>query len=649
MRHLDIETLHRVVARIPDRGRGISCLPAPERPLRPELDTDKIPGSSCGRQIPIRTVTGCRDARESPEGATTTASCGRRSSRRLPPSSRAKGSRPCRCGTSPAGSASPTPHRRTTSPTGQRWSSSWRGTGSSGSRRRWRPLARRAEIPSIGSAASAKPTSASRSSIRGASASCSVRSSPMTDRCRRRSPRPASGRIRSSWRRSRRSWRAGLPDAGHPPTPARSPAGPSAMARPRCGWTGRSAERHRPPRRARCSSCDTRPRSICSWAPSRRRARAGRRRSVLVRLERVTWTGSRRATGRVGGSTAGPLVGRAVFASGGEREQAVTRAGARAGPLRSHGDDSRARFGQGLAQPSGIQRAWNWRRHTTRPRAARTRPNRRVEHSRCEGVLSQSRDRFRPTGLRTAMMNPLAETYAPAPSDEQLVARALAGQRDALEELLRRHQRWLYNIALRMLQSAEDAEDATQESLTYLAGAPDEEPPDLDAMPTDERLVVEEARLSCMLGMLLCLDREQHLVFVLGELFEVSDAVAAEVLELSPDNFRQRLARARRQLADFMRGHCGLMDARNPCRCARKTRAFIRDGIVDPERLLFARAHVTRMQEVSAQGRAAFQTTIDAANAALWRDHPFVEAPDLVRKLRTVLEGPTLTALMNLS
>ena len=294
------------------------------------------------------------------------------------------------------------------------------------------------------------------------------------------------------------------------------------------------------------------------------------------------------------------------------------------------------------------------------------------------------------------MMNPLAETYAPAPSDEQLVAHALAGRRDALEELLRRHQRWLYNIALRMLQSAEDAEDATQESLmkivtrlatfrgesafrtwayrvafrhvldrkrsrpeqtvsgfgcyaAYLAGAPDEEPPDLDAMPTDERLVVEEARLSCMLGMLLCLDREQRLVFVLGELFEVSDTLAAEVLELSPDNFRQRLARARRQLADFMRGHCGLMDARNPCRCARKTRAFIRDGIVDPERLLFARAHVTRMQEVSAQGRAAFQTTIDAANAALWRDHPFVEAPDLVRKLRTVLEGPTLTALMNLS
>jgi hypothetical protein len=136
---------------------------------------------------------------------------------------------------------------------------------------------------------------------------------------------------------------------------------------------------------------------------------------------------------------------------------------------------------------------------------------------------------------------------------------------------------------------------------------------------------------------------------VLGELFEVSDTVAAKLLELSPDNFRQRLARARRQLGEFMRGHCGLMDTRNPCRCARKTRAFIRDGIVDPERLVFARAHLTRMQEVSASGRAAFQTTIDAANAVLWRDHPFVEAPDLVGKLRTVLEGPALRTLMDVS
>ena len=213
---------------------------------------------------------------------------------------------------------------------------------------------------------------------------------------------------------------------------------------------------------------------------------------------------------------------------------------------------------------------------------------------------------------------------------------------------------WAYLLAIRHVLDRKRSRPEQAVSgfgcyAAYLVGAPGEEPPDLAALPTDNRLVVEEARLSCMLGMLLCMDRQQRLVFVLGELFEVSDTAAAKVLELSPDNFRQRLARARRQLGEFMQGHCGLMDTRNPCRCARKTRAFIRDRIVDPDRLLFARAHVTRMQEVSADGRAAFQDVIDASNAAVWRDHPFVEAPDLVRNLRTVLEDPALKAVMNLS
>lgn len=290
------------------------------------------------------------------------------------------------------------------------------------------------------------------------------------------------------------------------------------------------------------------------------------------------------------------------------------------------------------------------------------------------------------------MTNPLADGWSPEPPDEDLVARAVAGERDAADALLRRHERWLYNVVLRMLQRAEDAEDATQECLlkiatrlatfrgesafrtwayrialrhvldrrrsppeqavsgfgcygAYLARAKDEDPPD-GALPADARLLVEEARLGCMTGMLLCLDREQRLVFVLGELLEVSDRVGGEVLELGADAFRQRLSRARRQLQEFMRGRCGLVDAANPCRCARKTRAFVRDGVVDPARLLFAREHVARMREVSARGRPAFEAAVDAANAALWREHPFLDAPDLVGRLRALLERDGLVAAL---
>jgi hypothetical protein len=50
------------------------------------------------------------------------------------------------------------------------------------------------------------------------------------------------------------------------------------------------------------------------------------------------------------------------------------------------------------------------------------------------------------------------------------------------------------------------------------------------------------------MGMLLCLDRKQRLIFTLGAILGASDAVGADVLEMTADNFRQYLARARRDL-----------------------------------------------------------------------------------------------------
>jgi hypothetical protein len=62
---------------------------------------------------------------------------------------------------------------------------------------------------------------------------------------------------------------------------------------------------------------------------------------------------------------------------------------------------------------------------------------------------------------------PLSGVAAPAsePSDEELVPRAQAGDKDALDKLVRRHQPWVFNIAIRMLWHREVAEDATQEIL----------------------------------------------------------------------------------------------------------------------------------------------------------------------------------------
>lgn len=103
---------------------------------------------------------------------------------------------------------------------------------------------------------------------------------------------------------------------------------------------------------------------------------------------------------------------------------------------------------------------------------------------------------------------------------------------------------WAYRIAVNHLLDRERsrAERGVRSFdcyAAYLAAADSSEAgPELE-------LLVEEATLTCTLGMLLCFDRRQRLVFILGELFQLSDREGGELLELSPDHYRQLLTRAR--------------------------------------------------------------------------------------------------------
>ena len=118
-------------------------------------------------------------------------------------------------------------------------------------------------------------------------------------------------------------------------------------------------------------------------------------------------------------------------------------------------------------------------------------------------------------------------------------------------------------------------------------GAAIDRTPDLDlpypkSLPVGLPLLVEETKNGCTMGMLLCLDRKQRLIFTLGAILGASDAVAADVLEMTADNFRQCLARARRDLHHFMNNQCGLVNRSNPCRCPKKTRGSSSKGMSIP-------------------------------------------------------------------
>jgi RNA polymerase sigma factor (sigma-70 family) len=157
----------------------------------------------------------------------------------------------------------------------------------------------------------------------------------------------------------------------------------------------------------------------------------------------------------------------------------------------------------------------------------------------------------------------------------------------------------------------------------------------------EDRLLVQEAAIGCTVGLLLCLDREQRLAFVLGEIFGATDAEGAEVMGIRRDAFRQRLSRARRQLYAFLQDRCGLADPRNPCRCERKTRGFVKAGIVDPRRLVFASEHVVRVEQVAPARADALGRAAHAGFARLYRSQPLQEGPDLAARLIALLEDPT--------
>ena len=136
--------------------------------------------------------------------------------------------------------------------------------------------------------------------------------------------------------------------------------------------------------------------------------------------------------------------------------------------------------------------------------------------------------------------------------------------------------------------------------------------------------------------MLLCLDREQRLAYTLGAILGVTDSIAAEVLEITSENFRQRLARARRDLRNFMNDKCGLVNPANPCRCAKKTRGFIQAGYVDPENLLFVRERICKVRE-AAPGTYQKIKTLDDKCAEIHREHPFYKPPNFVKMVRKLV------------
>lgn len=226
-------------------------------------------------------------------------------------------------------------------------------------------------------------------------------------------------------------------------------------------------------------------------------------------------------------------------------------------------------------------------------------------------------------------------------SDNQLVDKSLSGDAIALEEIITRYKDIVFNFTLRMIGDYYEAQDISQEVLIkvitnlstfqkksslktwilritsnhvisqkrkikefifsdfsshneLLDGLGNETP--VDVHNPENKVIGNEMMLQCIEGMLLCLDRDQRAVFIIGAIMGISSSEGAEVLNISNDAFRKRLSRARKDLSQYIKNRCGLINPDNPCRCKQKAKAAFQAGYISENRGVFNKK---RIDEVS--------------------------------------------------
>lgn len=261
------------------------------------------------------------------------------------------------------------------------------------------------------------------------------------------------------------------------------------------------------------------------------------------------------------------------------------------------------------------------------------------------------------------MSNPFQAQYQDK-DDNELITQAREGSKIALETLIKvitnlaqfkgksNFRTWLYRITfnhfLKMKKVwLEDYITSFDQYGSELGQMPDTDLSELEKSEMKE--LIQEANISCMSGMLLCLDREQRLVYVLGEIFGIDHTIGSQMLDITKVNFRQRLSRARRDLYNFMNNKCGLINKSNPCRCDRKTKSFIKAGWVDKDKMKYNTSYLKKISEDAPKKAEDLCDLTDIEYADLFRNHPFQEKDHHQQLFTNLLKDERISNLFNLN
>ena len=290
-------------------------------------------------------------------------------------------------------------------------------------------------------------------------------------------------------------------------------------------------------------------------------------------------------------------------------------------------------------------------------------------------------------------MYPFIEKYDET-KDKELIEAACNGSIEAMDKLVKLHQRFIYNVALKFSKDTNDAADLTQEVLikmitklglfqnkssfrTWLyrivmnhfissKRKTNKEFSSFEDMGifadythNDEEMTLEEQvkysdnitqiRNSCMSSMLLCLDNQQRVVFILGGVFNLKSTIASPLLGISAENFRKQLSRAKADLFQFMDNKCGLMNAANPCRCHKKTMGFIKEGKVDIGTMTFNNSFSQTIEQVSDSKNDELDLLIEGKYMHFFRSRVYEDTQVCDSLIESLLFDPEIKQLFHLN
>ena len=291
-------------------------------------------------------------------------------------------------------------------------------------------------------------------------------------------------------------------------------------------------------------------------------------------------------------------------------------------------------------------------------------------------------------------MNPFMVEYDSDSADEELIQKIQQGDRNALEELLMKHQPYIYNIAWKMVRNPDDAADLTQEAMIKMTvslsnfkfkstfrtwayrivvnhfldtekrknevmissfedmGAALQNSPDVELSEVERQehqSYIREMNLMCLSGMLLCLNREQRLVYIIGEMFNADHTIGSEILGISKDNFRAKLKKSRRDIHHFMNNQCGLVNKANPCRCHKKVTFALENGHINARNLLHNRKEYAWFKEYIREDADNLIDWVDKKYAELYRGMTFKKDFDKKVFIEEILDDLMVKRKLNLN